>query len=90
VLLKEIQHRGYTGGSADLKYDFSESRIIGANEHESHFIVGFLHIKTFEIRPDILSTDTRGVTHVNFVLLDLLGYTFAPRYAQSGTVISDF
>jgi TnpA family transposase len=26
---------------------------------------------------------------VNFVLLDLFGYTFAPRYAQFGSVISD-
>jgi hypothetical protein len=52
--------------------------------------VDLLHIKTFEIKPDRLSTDTHGVTHVNFVLLDLLGYIFASRYAQFGTVISDF
>lgn len=49
-----------------------------------------LHNNTSEIKPDILSTDKHGVNHVNFALLDLLGYTFAPRYAQLGTVISDF
>jgi len=49
-----------------------------------------LHIKTFENKPDRLSTDTHGVKHMNFALLGLPGYTFAPRYAQFGTVISDF
>jgi len=44
---------------------------------------------TSEIKPDILSTDTHGVNHVNFALLDLFGYQFAPRYAQFSTVISD-
>ena len=65
------------------------ARIIGANEHESHFILDLLHNNTSGIKPDILSTDTHGVNHVNFALLNLFGYTFAPRYAQFGTVISD-
>jgi len=37
----------------------------------------------------VLSTDTNGVNHVNFALLDLFGYTFAPRYAQFGKVIEE-
>ncbi len=37
---------------------------------------------TSDIIPDVLSTDTHGVNHVNFALLDLFGYQFAPRYAQ--------
>ncbi|MDA5069743.1 Tn3 family transposase, partial [Klebsiella pneumoniae] len=40
-----------------------------------------------DIIPDVLSTDTHGVNHVNFALLDLFGYQFAPRYAQVGKVI---
>jgi len=40
-----------------------------------------------EITPDVVSTDTHGVNHVNFALLDLFGYQFAPRYAQVGVVI---
>lgn len=40
-----------------------------------------------EIIPDVVSTDTHGVNHVNFALLDLFGYRFAPRYAKVGTVI---
>ena len=42
-----------------------------------------------EIVPDVLSTDTHGVNHVNFALLDLFGYSFAPRYAQVGRVINE-
>ncbi len=44
---------------------------------------------TSDIIPDVLSTDTHGVNHVNFALLDLFGYQFAPRYARVGKVIND-
>ncbi len=63
------------------------ARVIGANEHESHYIFDLLFNNTSDIRPEILSTDTHGVNHVNFALLDLFGYTFAPRYAQFSRVI---
>lgn len=63
------------------------AKVIGSNEHESHYIFDILQSNTSEIRPDILSTDTHGVNHVNFALLDFFGYTFAPRYAQFGKVI---
>jgi TnpA family transposase len=65
------------------------ARVIGANEHESHYIFDLLFNNTSEIQPDILSTDTHGVNHVNFALLDLFGYKFAPRYANFGSVIED-
>ncbi len=65
------------------------ARVIGANEHESHYIFDLLFNNTSEIRPEVLSTDTHGVNHVNFALLDLFGYTFAPRYAQFSRVIED-
>ncbi len=63
------------------------ARVIGANEHESHYIFDLLQSNTSDIQPDVLSTDTHGVNHVNFALLDLFGYTFAPRYAGFGKVI---
>lgn len=65
------------------------ARVIGANEHESHYIFDLLFNNTSEIKPGVLSTDTHGVNHVNFALLDLFDYTFAPRYAQVGRVIED-
>ncbi len=65
------------------------ARVIGANEHESHYIFDLLMSNTSDIIPDVLSTDTHGVNHVNFALLDLFGYQFAPRYARVGKVIND-
>lgn len=65
------------------------ARVIGANEHESHYIFDLLMNNSSEIIPDVLSTDTHGANHVNFALLDLFGYTFAPRYAQVGKVINE-
>ncbi len=64
------------------------ARVIGANEHESHYIFDLLmSIRQTSFR--MCSTDTHGVNHVNFALLDLFGYQFAPRYARVGKVIND-
>ncbi|WP_458646270.1 Tn3 family transposase [Enterobacter hormaechei] len=60
------------------------ARVIGANEHESHYIFDLLMSNTSDIIPDVSSTDTHGVNHVNCVT-DLFGYQFAPRYAQVGS-----
>ena len=82
-------NKGLTSMNLIANHVALNARIIGANEHESHFILDLLHNNTSEIKPDILSTDTHGVNHVNFALLDLFGYQFAPRYAQFSTVISE-
>ncbi len=54
--------------------------IIGANEHESHYVLDLLYNNDTQIRPDIHSTDSHGVNQVNFAILDMFGYRFAPRY----------
>jgi TnpA family transposase len=56
------------------------ARIIGADEHESHYVVDLLFNNTSEIQPAVHSTDTHGTNEVNFALLHLFGYQFAPRY----------
>ena len=56
------------------------ARIIGANEHESHYVFDLLFNNTTDIQPTIHSTDTHGANQVNFALLHLFGYEFAPRY----------
>lgn len=56
------------------------TRVIGANDHESHYVYDLLQSNTSEIKPHILSTDTHGVNHVNFAVLHCFGYQFAPRY----------
>lgn len=56
------------------------ARIIGANEHESHYVYDVLFNNLTDIQPSIHSTDTHGANQVNFALLHMFGYQFAPRY----------
>ena len=56
------------------------ARIIGANEHESHFVFDVLFNNSTKIQPEIHSTDSHGSNQVNFALLHLFGYQFAPRF----------
>jgi TnpA family transposase len=45
------------------------ARIIGANEHESHYVFDILKNNTTEIQPQVHSTDTHGTNEVNFAIL---------------------
>ncbi len=63
------------------------TKMIGAHEHESHFIFDLLFNNSSDIQPDILSTDTHGSNAVNFAILYLFDYTFAPRYKDTGSKI---
>ena len=56
------------------------AKIIGANEHESHYVFDLLYNNTSNIESDIHSTDTHGVNNVNFWILYAFCYQFAPRY----------
>ncbi|NJR55398.1 MAG: Tn3 family transposase [Acaryochloris sp. CRU_2_0] len=56
------------------------AEVIGANEHESHYVLDILLNNTTNIQPEIHSTDTHGANEVNFALLHFFGYQFAPRY----------
>jgi TnpA family transposase len=54
--------------------------IIGANDSESHYVFDILYNNTTDIQPEVHSTDTHGTNEVNFAILYLFGYQFAPRY----------
>lgn len=56
------------------------AKIIGADEHESHFVFDILHNNHTEVQPTIHSTDTHGTNEVNFAILSFFDYQFAPRY----------
>jgi len=56
------------------------ARIIGAHEHESHFVFDLLFNTTSDIHPTVHSTDTHGTNEVNFAILHVFNYQFAPRY----------
>ena len=56
------------------------AKIIGANEHESHYVFDLLFNNTSDIKSKIHSTDSYGTNEVNFAILHIFGYMFAPRY----------
>lgn len=59
------------------------TRIIGANEHESHFVWPMLYHNTSEIDPAIISTDTAGANNINDLMYYLLGKIHAPCYRST-------
>jgi len=42
------------------------AKIIGANDHESHYVFDILYNNTSDIQPKVHSTDTHGTNEVNF------------------------
>ncbi len=56
------------------------AKIFGANAHESHYVFDIIYNNTSGIDPDVHSTDTHGTNEVNFAILHIFGYLFAPRY----------
>jgi TnpA family transposase len=67
----------------------ANAEVIGANDHESHYVFDILENNTTDIQPDVHSTDTHGTNEVNFAILHLFGYQFAPRYKDIHGKVSD-
>lgn len=74
--------KGIVSYSMVLNHIPVNAKIIGANEHESHYVFDLIHNNNTDISPDIHSTDTHGTNNVNFAILNAFGYQFAPRYAN--------
>ena len=72
--------KGITLNTMVLNHIPINASVIGANEHESHYIFDLLYNNTTAIQPTIHSTDSHGTNKVNFAILDCFGYQFAPRY----------
>ncbi|HHL0974080.1 TPA: Tn3 family transposase, partial [Bacillus cereus] len=81
-------YKGITSYTMVANHIPIQARIIGANEHESHHVFDILYNNTTNIKPTIHSTDTHGTNEVNFAILDLFGYQFAPRYKDIQATIS--
>jgi TnpA family transposase len=73
-------HKGVVASTVIATHIPLNARIIGANEHESPYVFELLFNHTSTLQPEVPSTDTHGTTEVNFALLHLFGYQFAPRY----------
>ena len=54
--------------------------LIGANEYEGNYVFDMVYNNDTDIQTDIHSTDSHGINQVNFAILDMFGYQFAPRY----------
>ena len=58
------------------------TKIIGSNEHESHYLFDMLNSNTSDIEIAAISGDMHSINRVNFILLFLFGYRFMPRFTQ--------
>ena len=58
------------------------TKIIGANEHESHYLFDMLNSNTSDIEIAAISGDMHSINRVNFIILFLFGYRFMPRFTQ--------
>lgn len=58
------------------------TKIIGANEHESHYLFDMLNNNTSDIEIAAVSGDMHSINRVNFIILFLFGYRFMPRFTQ--------
>jgi len=54
------------------------ARIIGSEDHESHFVYDVLYNNTSDLQPTIHSTDTHGANEVNFAILHTFNYQEGP------------
>ena len=82
-------HKGVVSYTLVANHVPVNAQIIGANEHESHYVFDLLFNNTTEIQPEIHSTDTHGTNPVNFALLHVFGYQFAPRYHDIYDTVSE-
>ena len=58
------------------------TKIIGANEHESHYLLDALKNNNTDIEIKSVSGDMHSINRVNFALLYLFGYRFMPRFTK--------
>ncbi len=57
-------------------------KIIGANEHESHYTYDIIYNNTSEVEPDAVSGDMHSINRVNFAVLDSISKLFMPNFSD--------
>lgn len=58
------------------------TKIIGANEHESQYLLDILESNTSDIEVSGISGDMHSINRVNFILLYMFCYKFMPRLTK--------
>lgn len=79
------QKRGIVSYSMVCNFAGINGKIIGANDHESHHLYDIVRNNSSDIQPDWYCGDTHSINSVNYALLHLLGYHFAPHIKRIGT-----
>ena len=59
-------------------------KVIGANEHESHFLLDIVESNTSDVEIKSVSGDMHSINRVNFALMHMFGYRFMPRFTKLG------
>ena len=57
-------------------------KIIGANEHESHYTYDIIYNNTSDVEPDAVSGDMHSINRVNFAVLDSISKLFMPNFSD--------
>jgi TnpA family transposase len=58
------------------------TKIIGSNEHESHYLFDALKSNSSDISISAVSGDMHSINRINFILLYIFGYRFMPRFTK--------
>jgi TnpA family transposase len=59
-----------------------ETQLIGANEHESHYVFDICYHNTSDIVPTAITGDMHSINKANFAILHWFGVNFAPRFTS--------
>lgn len=59
-----------------------QSQLIGANEHESHYVFDICYHNTTEIMPDTITGDMHSINKANFAILHWFGMNLNPRFTN--------
>lgn len=73
------QKRGVVSYSMVTNNVCTNTKPIGANDHESHHFFDLVFNNTSDIQPEWHCGDTHSINRVNFALLHLLGQRFTPH-----------
>ena len=58
------------------------SELIGAHQHESHFVFDICYHNTSDIRPTAITGDMHSINRANFAILNWFGLKLAPRFTS--------
>lgn len=75
--------KGLSNITLNSNYQPLELKVVSSGEYEGYSTLELLLMNQSNIKPTIHSTDTHGLTDVNFVLMALSGFDFAPKIANT-------